>query len=1477
MKFDIDRTEYLTMNVLKDFQRATVERIDDLFRKGQGRILVADEVGMGKTLIARGVIVKTARLQLEKNDDLFKVVYICSNISIANQNIRKLKVSDSVTIEGVSDTRLSMQHLKITQQELDQNIRDGYIQLIPLTPDTSFRMTTGGGTVNERALMYAIICRMSEFDDVLPELRRFLKYSVSKEDSWNYYIDLYEGHVKSCEDRTQGRYPNDLIKRIRDYDREESIIAILKQHLHERMAQQHPSHNGMFVLNKLRVMFARLSTQMLEPDLVIMDEFQRFRFLINSDRESDTGILAHQFLDGGNVRILLLSATPYKLYSTLEEIDDAAGVDEHYKEFLQVMDFLFKGDTKDFRKVWSDYNVALHELHDGDISIIRVKDAAEDAMYQGVCRTERISVMESGDYTDDSSVKYPIPVSEEDIRSFLAMGTLLKEIGAPFSLPVDYAKSSPFLMSFMRNYKVKQYIERHFQKHADDLGLAEKDLLWVDPEAVNAYHPLPASNARLEKLKELAFENNAEMYLWVPPSRPYYKLQGVYSNSHHFSKILVFSAWEMVPRMIGAMVSYEAECRTVGRVCENAEGIEEKNKTYNAERRYPYPRLKFSLRGDTPQRMTLFCLLYPSATLADFYDPIQALNAGLTLSEIENTIRSKVRSSLQDLRRFATAEMRTSDARWYYLAPMLMDGIEYTENWIGALNSSMENASEDGEDGISSDRGNKAFSMHVGRLLELISQGENLSLGPMPEDLTETLVNMTLGSPAICIYRSNRKNVVYATALAKTFLNYFNTTESTAVIQLAAEQYRDEDQDDAVYWKDVLLYCKNGCFQAMFDEYRHLISDAAGFSAPSQKEARIQRTMLDDLRIHTASYDVDTFEKFQNRIMGEKGRNLMRAHYAVGFVNSEGTDNQKDANRKDSIRGAFNSPLKPFVLATTSIGQEGLDFHNYCRRIMHWNLPGNPIDLEQREGRINRFKCLAIRQNVAEKYGSIHFYDDIWKEMFDAAEAEKASSQSDLVPYWCFGKDQSIKIERIVPMYPMSKDEITYERLIKILSLYRLTLGQARQEELLEYLFHECKNPEELKKLFIDLSPFSKKGCSDEKPEDTTRESETTDARENTKAKKLSGKELLIERAIQAYIKDFGDNNQHEGSSQRNETIKWTAAANFAVNWNVDADDMFSMWKRCTKEAFIDTQHNHPSQGITLLLKIPSEVEGVRKAFRDLFVEETGDPEAKWERVLAFMDYINGRITDLYPNSSVYLQTKEAVLTYLNLWDPDHNYRYKPAPANNWASYMGYIDWESGQRFSLRKYYRMCDEIQEVVKNHEELLRVHRQRFENGEPDYDKEFHILTFDVLYCFWSYEDARREALEEYKEAMKQQQIDDLEEQLSQINTEIKAKEGMIGTPNCVGIKVRHKKYGIGEVAGTANEKVTVLFEDEGPKQFLYPDAFEKGFLHSEDQAFMNQIQLNKALEDSLSELKKKAAELSEKLSVLDIKPEKKTLRR
>lgn len=1071
-KFDIDKTEYATMHGLKDFQRATVERIDTLFRNGQKRVLVADEVGMGKTLIARGTIVKTARIRMEEQDDLFKVVYICSNISIANQNIRKLKVSDGARIEGVSDTRLSMQHLKITQQEMDPSLREGYIQLIPLTPDTSFRLTLGGGTVNERALMYAILRRMPQFKSHQKLLENLFVYGADKAwESWTK--NWYERQVLECEKNTDGNYPGNLIDRIMLFNKSEHTIDILEKHIQERRYKK-SQYTDSYVLNKLRIMFARLSTQMLQPDLVIMDEFQRFKFLINSDQESETGILANQFLNSRDTRILLLSATPYKLYSTLEEIDEAEGVDEHYKEFLQVMDFLFDHQKQEFREVWADYNTALHEMKNGDAAIIQIKKRAEDAMYHGVCRTERISVMESGDYTDDSSVKTPISVTGDDILSYVAIGKLLKNIDANFSLPIDYAKSCPFLLSYMKNYKVKEHIEKYFKAHKDQIGLAKDQILWVDPKKVAEYKPLPKTNARLEKLKETAFEGHAERYLWVPPSRPYYEMQGVYRGSKDFSKILVFSSWEMVPRMIGSMISYEAERLTVGKICENAGRIERRNANYYAKRRYPYQRLRFALSAGEPQRMTLFTLLYPSKTLADMYHPLEAMNEKWSLSDIEKDVRRQIREKLKELRVYHKITNRNEDARWYYLAPMLLDGKGYVSVWFDALKNAMKNAGDDGEEGISSDRGNKAFARHVKRLEDLIGLGNKLSLGKMPDDLVDTLTDMVLGSPAVCIYRSNGNHVSYATALAKTFVNYFNSVESTAIVQIAAETYHKKRTDDNAHWQDVLLYCKDGCFQAMFDEYLHLIRESTGFSSEANRNEQIQRIMLRDLRVHTASYDVDTYQNFTKKIHGEKVTNLMRAHYAVGFVNNEGADNAKTANRKDSIRGAFNSPLKPFVLATTSIGQEGLDFHNYCRKIMHWNLPSNPIDLEQREGRINRFKCLAIRQNVADKYGNIEFKEDIWNEMFDAAQSERVDGQSELVPFWCFGKNQKIKIERIVPMYPMSKDEINYERLIKILSLYRLTLGQARQEELLEYLFKNCEDPEKLKELFINLSPFYK-------------------------------------------------------------------------------------------------------------------------------------------------------------------------------------------------------------------------------------------------------------------------------------------------------------------------------------------------------------------------------------------------------------------
>ena len=95
---------------------------------------------------------------------------------------------------------------------------------------------------------------------------------------------------------------------------------------------------------------------------------------------------------------------------------------------------------------------------------------------------------------------------------------------------------------------------------------------------------------------------------------------------------------------------------------------------------------------------------------------------------------------------------------------------------------------------------------------------------------------------------------------------------------------------------------------------------------------------------------------------------------------------------------------------------------------MHWNVPSNPQDMEQREGRINRYKCLAIRRNIASKYQNTYE----WSEMFEQAHNELSGALGGLIPYWCIPVEkfeQPEMIERIVPMYPLSSDREYYNRM----------------------------------------------------------------------------------------------------------------------------------------------------------------------------------------------------------------------------------------------------------------------------------------------------------------------------------------------------------------------------------------------------------------------------------------------------------------
>ncbi len=980
---------------VKDFQRATADRILHIYKNlGHRRVLLADEVGLGKTFVAKQVINLVREWHKQEKDDFFKVVYICSNANIADQNIEKLGVENRMSI---SESRLSMQHLyiKLAEKQIAKQHEKGEMpeSIIPLTPSTSFRFYSAQGTANERALMCDILCGLTQFKDYKEVISNFLSCNVK---NWQELIHTYNYIIGLCGE---------------DYLREmhgklQTILSdtIINQ-LIEYAQTGCDNRQRADMINKLRRIFAEISIDMLDPDLVIMDEFQRFNSLLEQG-DDEQSMLANKFFDDkrSNTKILLLSATPYKPYSTLEELN-TNGNDEHYQDFMKVMDFLYA--TKDkadrFKLIWHTYSAALKRTDVVDLTpLVVTKNEAEEALYGVMCRTERFN---SG-IIDDSRV-CDVQVVPEDILSFAEGQYLMDCLNQENTkvrlgnLPMEYVKSSPYLLSFMDKYELKKRIASALQ-HSDVKRYGKMDALLLSKYAINNYRPIPAANGKLKYLHDLVFgtrhEKKTQLLLWVPASNPYYKAGGVFESNEarNFSKIILFSSWEMVPRMISIMMSYYSELYTLGEL-----------KKVEAEIRYTSQ--KKNRYGENRLRADGL-LEYPCQTLSGLFSPTTFY--GEKLSSIRKIIKQRIQE-------------------------------EFAQNTI------ISSIPQQG-------RNNAKLILTLMKILDG-KPVEDLNDLYVPSNVLDVMTDIAIASPAVCAYRQSG-NEEDAQMVAKAIVSVFNKPESAAVIDLMYNKKNDDD-----YYESVLDYCVVGNLQAVIDEYAHMT------------QTKMLGHTVTEAIIGTSNLSIDTTDSLG---MEEK-KQLMRCHFAIPFIDKTVTD--KSVARTTNIRKAFNSPFRPFLLSTTSIGQEGLDFHWYARKIVHWNLPSNPVDLEQREGRINRFKCLAIRRNVVKLYGNETFHT--WDELFSMAYSNLKGMHSDIVPYWCLPvaeltEEQRAKleyIERIVPLYPLSRDRYKYERLIKVLALFRMTLGQPRQEELLNLLKNMHLSDEQLKKLTIDLCPYNKR------------------------------------------------------------------------------------------------------------------------------------------------------------------------------------------------------------------------------------------------------------------------------------------------------------------------------------------------------------------------------------------------------------------
>lgn len=81
-----------------------------------------------------------------------------------------------------------------------------------------------------------------------------------------------------------------------------------------------------------------------------------------------------------------------------------------------------------------------------------------------------------------------------------------------------------------------------------------------------------------------------------------------------------------------------------------------------------------------------------------------------------------------------------------------------------------------------------------------------------------------------------------------------------------------------------------------------------------------------------------------------RARSLPTVRLAYGGTKSEVREN---------LMLAFNSPLFPEVLVSSSVMAEGVDLHRFCRFVIHHDLCWNPSTLEQRTGRLDRIRCKA--------------------------------------------------------------------------------------------------------------------------------------------------------------------------------------------------------------------------------------------------------------------------------------------------------------------------------------------------------------------------------------------------------------------------------------------------------------------------------------------------------------------------------------
>lgn len=997
---------------LKGFQQDAVDHVIERFYGAEsadasGRFLVADETGLGKSIVARGVIARAVEhLQSVDHVDRIDIVYVCSNVDLATQNLRRLNVTGDKHIGMATRlTLLAKESRRLSEKSADAGKK---VNLVSFTPGTSF--SEGGwrqGSAPERAMLTVILDKIANRTDSDRRVTRLLMHGTVKTakrfDQW-YVQPLIRELAGEPDPRIVAAFTH-MIQADGSLDR---FIALRDEMRRKQSVPADLWHRNHDLIADFRQSLAKAGVDTLEPDLIILDEFQRFRHLLNPE-SGDAADLAHALFAYPNAKVLLLSATPYKPFTNSDDAED-----DHYQDFLATVRFLAGGNKGAEHEVASSlaaYRRSLIVGEDAEAAAQRVGAALTPLM----TRSERPPIGEREDLVTVRQLKTASPTAS-DLREWASLRELGRAVDSPIDL--EYWKSIPYFASFMDGYKAADRVKAALSgPEAAEVGSLLSATRSLDGQAVAAFEPVDLGNGHLRAIAGETLERGWWRLLWVPPTMPYLEPGPVYAplSDGSVTKHVLFSAWTGVPSAIASLLSYEADRLAAGDRTLLRENTPEARKAVGA-------RLLYRLAEGRAAAMSTLAIFWPHPRLAELGDPLAATRAsgGMVTAD---TLLATVDASLAAGRE----SDQLADAVFAYpgMLPPALAG--------SSAEQLLEFRAEEGR---------------FGGLLEHV----RVALEPSANGILThpNLAKVAAHSPGSIAWRALRSVAgpevtptgLWAAAfeLVRGIRTLFNRTESIALLVTLYG-------DDQPYWQSVLDYCADGNLQAVMDEYLYqLLSETGGGDLDDASLAAVARRTVESMELRPARYVARDNSATREEIP-------IMARFALRYGGKYATEADDSSGvRQGEVRAAFNSPFAPFVLASTSVGQEGIDFHWWSHSVVHWNLPSNPVDFEQREGRVNRFAGHAVRKNVAESHwGDVLASNDVraWRAAFDAA-VDAENDLGEFSPWWIY--PGSARIHRVIAQYPLSRDITKYERLRSALTLYRLTLGQPRQEDMVDML-----------------------------------------------------------------------------------------------------------------------------------------------------------------------------------------------------------------------------------------------------------------------------------------------------------------------------------------------------------------------------------------------------------------------------------------